>query len=189
MIGALRLNPHPLGYRAHMADTSRTTTITDPLRILRADHREVAQLLTKLADSDEGAEREEMIAELRTKVSLHMEIEEQLLYPLVAERVGREDEEEAQVEHTLAREGLEKLGSLSSAPGFGAAVEMLKAGIQHHVEEEEKEILPSLKDLMERDEWRSLGEQIVQAKEAAGQPAPTSATSARRKSSKRKRAA
>ena len=165
---------------------STTATITDPLRILRADHREVERLLDQLADSDEGAERRQMVDELRTKLTLHMELEESLLYPLVAEQVGAEDEEEAEVEHRLAREGLDKLTELIDVPGFGAAVEMLKGGIKHHVEEEEKELLPALKDAMDRDEWRSLGEQLVQAKQAAGQPAPTTQ---RRKSSKRRKAA
>lgn len=170
-----------------MAQTrSTTTTVTDPLRILKADHREVEQLLEKLADTDEGDERRQLIDEVRTKLTLHMELEEQMVYPLVVERVGAEDEEEAEIEHGLAREGLAKLDELADKPGFGAAVEMLKAGIKHHVEEEEKELMPSLKDTMEREEWKALGEQLLQAKEAAGQPAPTTTT---RRSSKRKKAA
>lgn len=167
-----------------------TAAVTDPLRILRADHREVEQLLTRLADSEEGAEREQMVAEVQTKLTLHMELEEQILYPLIADMVGQEDEEEAEIEHTLARDCLEKLVSMSSMPGFGAVVEMLKAGIRHHVEEEEKEILPELKEAMDRDQWRSLGEQLAQAKEAAGQPVQkTASSSTGRRSSKRKKAA
>jgi hemerythrin-like domain-containing protein len=189
---------HPDGYRPRMAEKRTTasssskssgTTTTDPLRILRADHREVEQLLTKLAETDEGAERERMIEEVRTKLTLHMELEEQLLYPLVADKVGHEDEEEAEVEHTLARDGLDKLVSMSTVPGFGAVVEMLKAGIKHHVEDEEKELLPALKESMERDEWRALGEQPVEAKQAAGQPVTSSNTSNGRRSTKRKKAA
>ena len=65
-------------------------------------------------------------------------------------------------------------------------VKVLSEYVKHHVEEEEKELLPALKDAMDRDEWRSLGEQLVQAKQAAGQPAPTTQ---RRKSSKRRKAA
>lgn len=185
----------PNGYQRRMAEKRTNTTNsnrnagTDPLRILRADHREVEQLLTRLAESEEGAEREQMIEELQTKLTLHMELEEQLLYPLVTDLVGQEDEEEAEIEHTLARDGLEKVVAMSAVPGFGAVVEMLKAGIKHHVEEEEKELLPALKDAMDRDEWRSLGEQLVQAKEAAGQPVPATAGSSARRSTKRKKAA
>ncbi len=158
----------------------------DPLRILRADHQEVADLLTRLAESDEGKQRDALLQELSTKLQLHMELEEQLLYPAVAQHVGQEDEEEAEVEHGLARDGLDKVLAMAAMPGFGAAVEMLKAGIHHHVEEEEKELLPALKESMERDEWRALGEQLMAAKEAAGQP---SSAGRGRRSSKRSKAA
>src|SRR6188768_2513052 len=87
--------------RAHMAN--------DPMQILKADHREVERLLDKLADSEEGAEREQMVAELVTKLSAHMDAEESIVYPPVKTEVGAEDEEEAQIEHGLAREGLEKV--------------------------------------------------------------------------------
>src|SRR5918993_1909362 len=119
------------------------TMANDPMRILKADHREVEKLLDRLADSEEGAERQQMVEELVTKLSAHMEAEESIVYPQVRTEVGEEDEEEAEVEHGLAREGLEKVQQMLQMPGFGAAVEMLKGGITHHVEEEETQLLPA----------------------------------------------
>jgi hemerythrin-like domain-containing protein len=156
--------------------------MNDPMRILKADHREVEKLLKRLADTEEGAERQELVAELTTKLSLHMEIEESIVYPLVREHVGEEDEEEADVEHQLARDGLMKVNELIEAPGFGAAVEMLMGGIGHHVEEEETQLLPELKDELERQEWLAMGDAIAAARDAAGMPVPQPA---RRKSTKR----
>jgi hypothetical protein len=101
----------------------------------------------------------------------------------VRTEVGAEDEEEAEVEHGLAREGLQKMMSMLEAPGFGAAVEMLKGGIAHHVEEEETQILPELKEALSREQWAALGDAIAEAKEAAGLPVPQPP---RRKSSKRR---
>jgi hemerythrin-like domain-containing protein len=157
--------------------------MNDPMRILKADHREVEKLLTRLAETEEGEERESLAAEVGTKLRAHMEMEEQFLYPLVAEQVGPDDEEEASIEHGLAREGLEKAMGMLEAPGFGAVVEMLKGGITHHVEEEETEILPALKESLSRDEWTALGDQFAQAKQAAGLPLPSPP---RRRSSKRR---
>jgi hemerythrin superfamily protein len=174
--------------RTTTGTTNRTTGSSqtmDPLRILRADHREVATILNRLAESDEGSERDEMVGEVLTKLTLHMEIEEEIVYPLVSDLVGEDDEDEAEIEHNLTREGLEKLTSMTGAPGFGAVVEMLKAGIDHHVREEEKELLPALKEAMERDEWRALGEQLAAAKEAAGQPVASGRSSDRRSSKRR----
>ncbi len=144
--------------------------MNDPIQILKADHREVEQILRKLADSDEGNEREALVDELAMKLNLHMDIEEQIVYPSLAEEVGEEDREEAEVEHELARTGLATVVQLVREPGFGAAVEMLAAGIKHHVDEEESELLPDLKDELEPAEWAALGDAIAAAKEAAGVP-------------------
>ena len=152
--------------------------MNDPMTILKGDHREAKKLMTALADSEEGKERNAMVAELQAALSLHMAIEEEYVYPLVAEKVGAEDEEEADIEHGLAREGLAKLVSMVDVPGFGAAVEMLKGGILHHVEEEETELLPSLKEAMGREEWLALGDSLAKAK--ANAVAPTPATRGRR---------
>jgi iron-sulfur cluster repair protein YtfE (RIC family) len=156
--------------------------VNDPMRILKADHREVEKLLDKLADSEEGAEREQMVDELVTKLSAHMQAEESIVYPPVKAEVGEEDEEEAEIEHGLAREGLDKVQQMVDMPGFGAAVEMLKGGISHHVKEEETELLPELKESLERDEWLAIGDALVEAKKAAGLPVPQAP---RRKSTKR----
>ena len=119
--------------------------MNDPMTILKADHREVKKLLTALGDSEEGPKRETMAAEIEAALTLHMQIEEDIVYPAVAEYVGEDDEEEAEIEHGLAREGLAKMMSMVEVPGFGAAAQMLLGGIEHHVEEEETEILPELK--------------------------------------------
>src|SRR3954451_16909090 len=120
------------------------------------------------------------------KLTAHMDMEESLVYPVLKDKVGAEDEEEAEVEHGLAREGLQKMRGMVSAPGFGATVEMLKGGITHHVQEEEGELLPELKEASTRDEWLALGDALAQAKEAAGVPVPQPQ---RRRSTKRRRTA
>ena len=156
--------------------------MNDPMRILKADHREVEQLLSRLADSDEGRERDRMVAEVVKKLTAHMEAEEAYVYPSVADRVGREDAEEADVEHDLVRTSLEQLQAMTSVPGFGAVVEMLTAGIAHHVKEEEQELLPELKDAVSREEWLAMGDALVEAKRRAGLPLPAMPT---RRSTKR----
>ena len=157
--------------------------MNDPASLLKADHRAAKKLLTSLADSEEGAERTEMANELNAALTLHMEIEESIVYPAVRRYVGEEDEEEAEIEHSLAREGLEKMMGMLTVPGFGAAVEMLKGGILHHVEEEETEIFPELKSALPREDWLAMGDAIAKAKADAGQPLPAPS---RRRSQKRK---
>lgn len=118
----------------------------DVLNHLVKEHREVERLLDELAESEPGSQRESTVDELTKALTTHMLVEEQFVYPIVKEVVGGEEEQEAENEHQLARDGLAKLQELVSEPGFGAAVDMVKAGIKHHVEEEEDEIFPKLRE-------------------------------------------
>ncbi len=99
--------------------------MNDPMTILKADHREVKAMLKTLAESDEGKARETLCEKVSTALTLHMTLEEELVYPLIKDRVGDEEDEEANVEHGLARDALAKMRELLNRPGFGAAVEML----------------------------------------------------------------
>lgn len=111
---------------------------------LERQHRMVDELLEQLADTEEPEAQQALLGELRAALEEHIEIEEQRVYPELAKLDG-EMAEEATSEHQLAREGLAKAEAMVGQPGFGAAVEMLQAGIEHHVNEEETEAFPRLR--------------------------------------------
>lgn len=138
--------------------------MNDPIAILKRDHKEAAAMLKELADSKPGAKRRRTAQKLADALALHMEIEEQLVYPVVAQRVGGEEAQEAGIEHTLARDGVQKMLQLVDEPGFGAVVAMLTAGIKHHVKEEETEVFPELKQQLARDELAQMGDAVAAAK-------------------------
>jgi hemerythrin-like domain-containing protein len=138
--------------------------MNDPITMLKKDHREVSAMLKELADSKPGAARRKTTEKLVAALSLHMEIEEELVYPLVAERVGKEEEQEAETEHSLARDGLSKMSDLVDEGGYGAAVAMVTAGIKHHVKEEETEVFPELKTKLDRAELAGLGDAVAERK-------------------------
>jgi iron-sulfur cluster repair protein YtfE (RIC family) len=117
----------------------------DVTKILEADHRKVETLFDQIEAGD-GAERQPMIDELVTSLRRHMELEEAVVYPAMESITGKEAVEEGNTEHELARDGLTKVVELApDEPGFGAALAAVKAGISHHVEEEEKDIFPKLR--------------------------------------------
>jgi hemerythrin superfamily protein len=118
----------------------------DILEHLTAEHRKAEALIAKLAESEEGAVREEAVQELTQALTTHMAVEEQFLYPIVADVLGRELTTEAENEHGLARDALDKMGEMMAEPGFGAAVAMLQGAIGHHVEDEEGEMFPKLRE-------------------------------------------
>jgi hemerythrin superfamily protein len=117
----------------------------DVTKILEADHRTVEDLFDKI-EKAEGDDRLPLIEELTTSLRGHMTLEETTVYPAMEPVTGHEDVEEGNAEHQLARKGLEDVVRLGpDEPGFGAALDAVKAGIKHHVDEEENDIFPKLR--------------------------------------------
>jgi hemerythrin-like domain-containing protein len=111
---------------------------------LEQEHRQVEQIFAKLEKAEEESEQRPLVDQLEQALSTHMEVEETQVYPELAQLDG-EMEQEAETEHDLGRGGVAKLRQLIGQPGFGAAVAMCKAGISHHVDEEENEVFPKLR--------------------------------------------
>ena len=135
--------------------------------MLERDHRRVEAMLKQLSESEPGPARATLTSELTKALELHMRFEEEHIYPLMQE-IDSEMAEEAEVEHGLAREGLASASELVEQPGFGAAVEMLTAGIAHHVEDEESEAFPKLRQRCGEDRLASLGTTLLEEKRQAG---------------------
>jgi hemerythrin-like domain-containing protein len=145
----------------------------DPVVLLKKDHREAEAMLKTLAASKPGTRRRSTLDKLDAALRLHMEIEEADVYPLVNRLVGKEEAEEAHIEHDLARDGLAKLHELVDEPGFGAVVAMVTAGIKHHVKEEEHEMFPELKQKLHRADLMALGDEVQQAKKRGRRRQPS----------------
>ena len=117
----------------------------DVTRILEADHRQVEDLFEKISKAD-GDERLPLIEELATSLEAHMELEEQVVYPTMGPVTGDERVQEGETEHELARKTLAEMQTLApDEPGFEGALESVKAGIEHHVEDEEGSVFPKLR--------------------------------------------
>lgn len=136
--------------------------MNDPIAMLKKDHHDVAELLKRLAASKQGTSRKTVVAKLTSDLQAHMEFEEAEIYPLVADELGEEQAEEGSIEHGLVRRGLEQLHELADAPGFGAVVAMLTAGIRHHVKEEETDLFPKLKKRLDRETLARLGDDYAE---------------------------
>ena len=94
-----------------------------------------------------------------------MELEETLVYPLIQREVDKDLAEEAEVEHQLARDGLDQLEELSpDEPGFDGALAMVVAGIEHHVLEEETEAFPGLATSLGAERLAELARQLTSAR-------------------------
>ena len=116
---------------------------------MKQDHRTVEQLFEQFEEAEESEQGEiaERVCQLLT---VHAQIEEEILYPAAKEAFSDEEDNdlvnEAQVEHTSAKELIAKIeGMTPEDETFKATVKVLSEYIKHHVKEEEGELFPELK--------------------------------------------
>lgn len=75
-----------------------------------------------------------------------MTVEEEVLYPAAADVLDQASIDEATVEHAVARSAMQMVVDLvAEGQSIVAAVEALQAGIAHHVEDEEGELFPRIR--------------------------------------------
>ena len=138
------------------------------IELLMSDHRKVEDLFEQYdqeKDSDEGTRRE-IAQKICGELTVHAQVEEELFYPWLRENL-EDDEmemvEEAQVEHQTAKDLIAQIESATDIDEvFNAKVKVLSEYIKHHVQEEENEIFPEVRD--EQEELDELGQEMAARK-------------------------
>lgn len=152
---------------ARSTPTRSSDAPRDALALLKKDHRTVEQLFDQFEDADHG-QLDSIAQRICRLLTVHTQLEEELLYPQAKEAFeGEEDEtdmvHEAEIEHGAAKELIAKIEDMSSDDEmFKATVTVLREYIKHHVKEEENELFPKLKrtDI----DLKELGSQLVERK-------------------------
>jgi hemerythrin superfamily protein len=145
-----------------------TTTLThNAIALLKSDHREAEDLFEQYDKLKEAGKTQEKLAVAKKVCSallIHMEIEEKIFYPGVRGPVHDDDlMNEAVVEHAGAKDLIKQLGLLKpDDPMFDAKIKVLSEQIEHHVDEEEKEMFP--KAQKSDADLDRLGEALLTAK-------------------------
>ena len=117
----------------------------DVLEHLEEEHRKVEKIIAELEATATAAEREPILAELGDALAKHMDVEEERLYPIVADSMDPEESRRANAEHDTAREDLVRLVDQADQAGFVDALARFKDDISRHVTEEETYIFPNLR--------------------------------------------
>ena len=117
----------------------------DVLEHLEQEHRKVEKMIAQLETSTSAKERRSVLAELGDSLATHMAVEEERVYPIVEEALGSDKAREAQQEHDTSRSDMATMVELIASGDFVSAVAQFKKGISHHVEEEEHELFPQLR--------------------------------------------
>ena len=118
----------------------------DAVTLLKQDHRLVAELIDEVEEA-EGDQLESIAERICALLTVHAQIEEELLYPAAREALDEPDlVAEALVEHASAKDLIAKIEGMSSDDEeYKATVTVLGEYVKHHVKEEEGEMFPQLK--------------------------------------------
>jgi iron-sulfur cluster repair protein YtfE (RIC family) len=136
------------------------------IELLEKDHREVEQLFGDFESSKDAAIAERICDEL-TK---HTYGEERSVYPLLAERItdGHKLTTEAIDEHKEARQVIGRIRNTADEAHLAELMTELKSAIEHHVQEEETQVLPRAREQLSPNELENMGHAFEETKEVAG---------------------
>lgn len=144
----------------------------DVIAILVTDHREVEQLFSELEllTGDIGEKGKTLAEQVVIELVRHSIAEEAYLYPAVREHVPGGDQlaDEEIAEHAEAEQTMKRLERLE--PGdtdFWPTVRLLRGQIRHHMQEEESDLFPRLRQACTEEQLRELGAKVERAKKIA----------------------
>lgn len=167
--------------KEELADAlERTDLGPDAVELLVSQHRDIDELFQRFEDLSPrpSQKKDDLVRDIITNLVRHAEIEEQIFYPTVAAEVPDVEEavQEDLEEHHVVEVLLWELDHMTSdGERFDAKVKVLIENVRHHVEEEEDELLPAVRDAMDEDARRRLGGAMERAwKGAAERPHPLS---------------
>ncbi|MEY2404242.1 MAG: hypothetical protein QOD38_1793 [Acidimicrobiaceae bacterium] len=139
----------------------------DVIKLLETDHREVEDLFAK-AESTSGAAKQQVVTKIASELTLHAEVEEQIVYPAMREAGLNEIVDEAEQEHSKVKQLIAQLQAMDATTDeVDAVLDELKADVQHHVEEEESEGFPKFREAVDQAELQALATRVQEAKQAA----------------------
>lgn len=130
--------------------TSSHSASHDAIKLLMHDHAEVKKMFKQFETLASRSDLEGKVAvanRICMELLIHTQVEEEVFYPAARAALHEEDMmNEAKVEHDSARELIAQIQSMDPQDAmYDAKVIVLGEYIEHHVQEEEKEMFPKMK--------------------------------------------
>lgn len=142
----------------------------DALTMLKEEHREAQQMFKKIANA-EGQKAKQLWTQLNQALSLHEKMEEMHLYPQLKADPKMKEKDlvlEAYEEHHAAETLQAEIDALDvSAENWHAKVKVLQEQIDHHIEEEEGELFPAVREVWDSKRLQEVGEAMMKMKQQA----------------------
>ena len=134
--------------------------------LLKKDHRKVEELFARFRQTHD----ESVATEICDELTIHTRVEEQVLYPAVRNEMtdGGKLTNEAEKEHSEAKGLIGRIRRTSNPEHLAELMTELETAVQHHVHEEESEMLPKAERELGEGRMTEMGKEIADAKAHVG---------------------
>jgi hemerythrin superfamily protein len=144
---------------------------TDAITILRADHKEVRALFREFEKSSTTRTRQgSIVTKVIELLTVHTYIENEIMYPEVRRLLPELEDDvlESYEEHHVADVLVMELAAMKpSDERFHAKTTVLIENVRHHMDEEESEWFPKVREGLGRKTLGELGERLLESKKTA----------------------
>jgi len=144
----------------------------DAITLLKTDHQTVEQLFKRYESAGEHAyvEKRTVVDRIIEELSKHAAIEEQLFYPVTRATVPDIEDIalESLEEHHIVKWVLAELDKMDPADErFNAKVTVLIENVTHHIEEEEQDWFPKVREGLGRNQLQEIGAKMLELRPKA----------------------
>src|SRR5687768_8444529 len=145
---------------------------TDAIVLLKQDHKEIRRLFREFqqAGDDATARKGKLVDDIIEILTVHTYIENEVMYPRVRELLPdlEDDVLESYEEHHVADLLVVELAGMKpSAERFDAKTTVLIESVTHHIEEEEQDWFPKVRDGLGRKALQQIGAEMQEARKKA----------------------
>ncbi|KGN42047.1 hemerythrin domain-containing protein [Knoellia aerolata] len=143
----------------------------DAIVMLKADHKEVRALFREFQKSTTtDARKGRLVEQIIELLTVHTYIENEVMYPRVRALLPdlEDDVLESYEEHHVADVLVMELVPMSPKDErFEAKTTVLIENVTHHIEEEEQDWFPKVREGLSRTQLREIGAELAEAKKRA----------------------
>jgi hypothetical protein len=138
----------------------------DALKVLREDHQKLKELFSEAEEAKEGKRCKQLFIDFETKWEKHTYIEETFLYAELKKQEGLKNfVDESLAEHRELKTLLQEMEDVGfDGDEFDCNFMMLFESVRCHLEEEEAEMFPKVKELLDAAVFEELGKKLEAAK-------------------------
>ncbi len=145
---------------------------TDAIVLLKEDHKEILRAFRNFERAGENAHKQKgsLVDKIIELLTVHTYIENEVMYPRVRELVPELEDDvlESYEEHHVADVLCFELFTMKpDDEHYNAKTTVLIESVLHHVEEEEQEWFPKVRESMGRNELQELGERMIELRKKA----------------------